>query len=125
MTRIESFAAHALAGLLASPRREMGDAVETAWRYADKMEAAAEARASTMRDNPGRFRLVAHTAFLAPMLNGLAPGINLANRERRVIGECIDRYGVAISASDEFDGRCELTHLFCTCRAYVFSRPRD
>lgn len=135
MTRHESYAASALAGLLAARTNlDIEGEVEAAWRYADGMEAEAARRAKlAMADElpyDCEVRITANAYFSYALMEGLEAateqGIEYSNRERRLIGEVLDAYGRGRDVGNSFQGRCELTHT-CTevCRFTFLPRQPE
>jgi uncharacterized membrane protein YebE (DUF533 family) len=129
VTRLETFAASALQGLLAARTNlDIEGEIEMAWRYADGMEAKAKRREAGADEAPDECEPITLTAdvdFALALAEGLpaaaAAGYHFSNRERRIIGEVLDAYGTASDVGAPFSGRCELTHRFCeVCR---FSFP--
>ena len=123
MTRHETFAADALQGLIAARTNlDIAGEIETAWRYADGMEAEARRREADAADQS--ITLAADAGFSVALTEGLPAaaggGFHFSNRERRIIGEVRDAYGLASGAGEPFAGRCELTHRFCDVRRYTF-----
>ncbi|MDD9989030.1 MAG: hypothetical protein OXQ31_22355 [Spirochaetaceae bacterium] len=134
MTRHESYAASALAGLLAARTNlDIEGEIEAAWRYADGMEAAAARRAKQdvadqlPYDCEVTITAAAHLSYA--LLEGLEAateqGIEYTNRERRLIGEVLDAYGRARDAGNSFQGRCELTHTFDEVCRFTFLPPQE
>ena len=125
MTRHETFAASALQGLIAARTNlDVAGEVDMAWRYADCMETAARRReaADGCPDEGAPITLTANVDFALALAECLtaaaAAGYQFTNRERRIIGEVCDAYGLAGDISAPFSGRCELTHRFCeVCRS--------
>ena len=135
MTRHESYAASALAGLLAARTNlDIEREIETAWRYADGMEAEAARRAKQdVADHlpyDCEVTITANAYFSYALREGLEAateqGIEYSNRERRLIGEVLDAYGRATDVGNSFQGRCELTHT-CTevCRFTFLPRQEE
>ena len=129
MTRIESFAANALRGLLAS-RTTLGIKGEIAmsWRYAEGMEAEAKRRELTAlaseRPEDMPVTITASYVFALALTEGyeaaVGAGFEFTNRERRLIREVLEAYGTAESAGALSYGRCELTHRFCEVAQFAF-----
>ena len=129
MTRHETFAAGALQGLIAARTNlDIAGEIETAWRYADGMEAEARRREAAAEDVcPGAAQPITLTAdvdFALALAEGLtaaaAAGYHFSNRERRIIGEVRDAYGSASEIGAPVSGRCELTHRFCEVCRFTF-----
>jgi len=135
MTRHESYAASALAGLLAARTNlDIEGEIEAAWRYADGMEAEAARRAkqdvadkSALADElpyDCEVRITANAYFSYALMEGLEAateqGIEYSNRERRLIGEVLDAYGRGRDVGNSFQGRCELTHAFTEVCRFTF-----
>ena len=129
MTRNEAFAATALQGLIAARTNlDIQQEIETAWRYADAMEAVAKQRdilelaAERREDLP--VTITAKAAFHLPLMEGitiaLESGCDYSNRDRRIIGEVLNAYGCADGAGTSFFGRCELTHCFTDVCQFTF-----
>jgi len=118
MTRHESYAASALAGLLAARTNlDIEGEIEAAWRYADGMEAEAARRAK---------QDVADKSALEGLEAATEQGIEYSNRERRLIGEVLDAYGRATDVGNSFQGRCELTHTLTeVCRFTFLPRQEE
>ena len=129
MTRHESYAASALAGLLAARTNlDIEGEIEAAWRYADGMEAEAARRGQQDVADKVTITAAAHLSYA--LLEGLEAateqGIEYSNRERRLIGEVLDAYGCAHDAGNSFQGRCELTHTFDqVCRFTFLPRQEE
>ena len=133
MTRHESYAASALQGLIAARTNfDIEGEIETAWRYADGMEAEAARRAKLeMADQlpyDCAVTITARADFSTALIDGcqaaVDQGIEYSNRERRLIGEVLDAYGCATDAGNSFQGRCELTHTFDEVCRFTF-QPRQ
>ena len=134
MTRIERFAARALQGLLAArtgldaASDVVAGEVATAWSYADAMETEAKRRelVAFAHERPADLpvTVTADHAFATALTEGSAAaaraGHEFTSRDRRVIGEVLDAYGIAGAAGAPFSGRCELTHRFCEVRRFTF-----
>ena len=128
LTRHETFAARALQGLIAARTNlDIAGEIETAWRYADGMEAEARRREGAEDVSAGEGRLITLTAdvdFALALAEGLPAaaraGCHFSNRERRIIGEVREAYGSASDVGAPFSGRCELTHKFCEVCRFTF-----
>ena len=129
MTRLETFAASALQGLMAARTNlDIAGEIDMAWRYAEGMEAEArrrEAGADVAPDDEDQsIKLTADVDFALALAEGLtaaaAAGYHFSNRERRIIGEVLDAYGTASDVGAPFSGRCELTHRFCEVCRFTF-----
>ena len=130
MTRHESFAATALAGLIAARTNfDIAGEIETAWRYADGMEAEAARRGKLAGADDCEVTITATAYFNYALVEGIeaatGQGIEYTNRERRVIGEVLDAYGHACAAGNSFEGRCELTHRFTEVCRFAFPPKQD
>ena len=133
MTRIESFAANALRGLLAS-RTTLGIKGEIAmsWRYAEGMEAKRRELTALACDRPEDMpvTITASYVFALALTEGyeaaVGAGFEFTNRERRVLREVLETYGTADGAGELFYGRCALTHRCCEVALFTFpARERD
>ena len=127
MTRHENFAAAALQGLIAARTNlDVDQEVETAWRYADEMEAGARQRDLEAGERAEAQPVVVtaraafHQAFMAGITNAAESGCEYPNRDRRIIGEVLGAYGRASGAGEPYYGRCELTHEFTDVSRYTF-----
>ena len=130
LTRHESYAASALQGLIAARTNfDIREEVETAWRYADGMEAEAARRAKlAMADQLPRdckVTIQAKADYRYALAEGIKAaaeaGIEYSNRDRRLIGEVLDAYGRASGAVEKpFFGRCELSHIFAEVCCFTF-----
>ena len=129
MTRIERFASTVLQGFIAaSTNLDYVEEVETAWRYADQLEAVAKQRdILKLANEPPEDMPVTITAkaiFHLPFMEGITiaaeNGCDFSNRDRRIVGEILDAYGCATEGGAPFFGRCELTHTFADVCRYTF-----
>ena len=129
MTRHETFAAAGLQGLIAARTNlDIAGEIETAWRYADGMEAEAKRRdlVAFADERPADLpvTVTASHAFAAALTDGYEAacraGCEFTNRDRRIITEVLDAYGTAEAAGPPFFGRCELTHRFCDVAQFLF-----
>ena len=130
MTRHESYAASALQGLIAARTNlDIQQEIETAWRYADGMEAEAARRAKlAMADQlpyDCEVTITAQADYSYALVEGIKAadeaGIEYSNRDRRLIGEVLDAYGRASGAVEKpFFGRCELSHTFAEVCRFTF-----
>ena len=127
ITRHETFAASALQGLIAARTNlDIQQEIETAWRYADAMEAEAARRAKlAMADQLDcAVTITAKAAFRYAFVEGIEAareqGIEYPNRERRLIGEVLDTYGRAKDAGHPGFGRYELSHTFAEVCRFTF-----
>ena len=127
MTRLERFAAAALQGIIAArPNLDDAEEVDTAWRYADRMEAVANLRDALAHEHPEDLpvTVTAKAIFHLPLMEGIAiaaeNGCNFTNRDRRIVGEVLDAYGRASESGEPFFGRCELTHDFTDVARFTF-----
>ena len=142
MTRHETFATDALQGLIAARTNlDIAAEVETAWRYADAMEAEARRReAGADDDSPGArevrrdalpdggidtVELVASERFADALTGGDGlggeDGAGFTEREMAAIGETIGNFGLAVGVSDAREyQRCEISGFQCWCRVYTF-----
>ena len=145
MTRNETFAATALQGLIAARTNlDIQQEVETAWRYADAMEAVATLRERAAEDTqPARqatrdalldagidvVEVVALTRYTCALTYGLDAARNenddtFTDLEAKAIAATIRQYGRAVSCStDTFRARCTLSGYQGTCRSYEFHVP--
>ena len=130
MTRHETFAAAALQGLLAARTNlDIAAEIETAWRYADGMEAEAKRRdlVAFADERPADLpvTVTAAHAFAAALTDGYEAacraGCEFTNRDRRIITGVLDAYGTAEAAGPPFFGRCQLTHRFCDVSHFLFA----
>ena len=118
--RWEAFAAAALTGIMAAPRYDdmsTNQRIDHACALADRMEAAAKARLRRAAEEDGGFEIIAQTAFAHGLMYGPVRaqeefGITYSNRDRRIVTEVVEGYGIARHAYDPHVGRCELTHIF-------------
>ena len=131
MTRHETYAASALQGLIAARTNlDIQGEIETAWRYADGMEAEAARRAKlAMADQlpyDCEVTITAQADYRYALVEGFQAadeaGIEYSNRDRRLIGGVLDAYGRAQDAGNPSFGRCELSHTFAEVCRFTF-RP--
>ena len=129
MTRIESFAANALRGLLsARTNLDIKGEIAMSWRYAERMEAEARRRDVTAlaSERPADMpvTITASYVFALALTEGYEAAVNagleFTNRERRLIREVLEAYGAAEGAGALFFGRCELTQRFCEVAHFAF-----
>ena len=128
-TRHETFAASALQGLIAARTNfDIQEEVETAWRYADGMEAEAARRDKlAMADqlpHDCEVTIQAKADFSYALVEGIEAareqGLDYVNRDRRLIAEVLAAYGRAQDAGNPFFGRCELSHTFAEVCRFTF-----
>ena len=133
MTRIESFAATALRGLLAARTNlDVKGEIGLAWRYAERMEAEARRRELIVLagERPADIpvTITASYVFALALTEGyeaaIAAGFEFTNRERRVIREVLEVYGTAEGGNELHFGRCELTQRLCEVAQFSFP-PKD
>ncbi len=131
MTRHERFAAAALQGLIAARTNlDIEAEIETAWRYADGMEAIAKRRESRNAAlEADQVEIVAHERYAFALTYGLEAahkenGDSFTELEARAIAEAVGNYGLAVAASIETSyERCTLSGYQGTCRVYTFHVP--
>lgn len=136
MTRIEKFAAAGLQGVLAARTNlDVAGEIETAWQYADGMEAEAVRRERAGDHDPAAaiaapcddveaVELVASERYAAVLTGGLdaaEAGDAFTERETAALGATIGNFGRAVSVSEDREYlRCELSGFQCWCRTYSF-----
>ena len=130
MTRHETYAASALQGLIAARTNfDIREEVETAWRYADGMEAEAARRAQLARadqlPHDCKVTIQAKADYRYALVEGIEAareqGIEYTNRDRRLIGEVLTAYGRASGAVEKpFFGRCELSLTLAEVCRFTF-----
>ena len=130
MTRHETYAVTALQGLIAARTNfDIREEVETAWRYADGMEAEAARRAQLARadqlPHDCKVTIQAKADYRYALVEGIEAareqGIEYTNRDRRLIGEVLTAYGRASGAVEKpFFGRCELSLTFAEVCRFTF-----
>ena len=134
MERHEKFAAAALQGLIAARTNfDIEGEIETAWRYADGMEAEAARRGklAMAADLPYdcEVTIQAKADYSYALIEGIETaaeqGIEYSNRDRRLIGEVLEAYGRAKDAGNSFSGRCELSHTFTEVCRFTFTPKQE
>ena len=129
MTRNETFAATALQGLIAARTNlDIQQEIETAWRYADAMEAVAKQRDILELAAEGRedlpVTITAKAAFHLPLMEGIAialeSGCDYSKPRPAHHRRNTQRLRCADGAGTSFFGRCELTHCFTDVCQFTF-----
>lgn len=135
MTRLESFAAAGLQGVLAARTNlDIAGEIEVAWRYAEGMEAEAVRRERAGDQDPAAaiaapydvetVELVASERYadvLTGRLDVAESGDAFTERETTALGATIGNFGRAAGVSEDREYlRCELSGFQCWCRRYTF-----